>query len=403
MDEEEYTKLPDDKLIVKKFMKPEHAPLIDELLRLRRSEKEELKREREKEELKREREKEELKREKEKEELKREMEKEKEMQFQLELAKAQPPSYVNLFREKLAKSYITRPEESIIDKIIKKYPYDLILASGSDDATLELYLRIKDLPSTITKFILSTEDQLHVNGPIDLSRDYLLSAADEQGKQYVIKLLIPGNDDVRELSIRQTELRKELEAVKRLELHNPQAPFVTCEVISFTRSNSHIATALKIPRYIVTVASAPKFFPQGLASGGKRMIEALEWMHKKDVVHMDVKGDNIFIDSNGDWFLGDFGSCKSAGENITSTTAAFYYENITGRVAEFRYDWYMLLVTIVIETLEKKDDFRELCSDKSGISRVDDDKIKIAVDKIPSASPLRLVIDTIMTKINSRP
>ena len=34
------------------------------------------------------------------------------------------------------------------------------------------------------------------------------------------------------------------------------------------------------------------------------MIEAVSFLHSKGIVHMDIKGDNIFINEKGDWLLG---------------------------------------------------------------------------------------------------
>ena len=36
---------------------------------------------------------------------------------------------------------------------------------------------------------------------------------------------------------------------------------------------------------------------------------------------MHVKGDNIFIDSNGKWLLSDFGSCERTGQFVTTDSS----------------------------------------------------------------------------------
>ena len=68
-------------------------------------------------------------------------------------------------------------------------------------------------------------------------------------------------------------------------------------------------------------------------------------MHQ--VVH--VQADNIFVDMQGDWWLGDFGSAISAGEPVISTTTCFSSSNLIGKPARFEHDWFMLAVTLVCE------------------------------------------------------
>jgi serine/threonine protein kinase len=92
------------------------------------------------------------------------------------------------------------------------------------------------------------------------------------------------------------------------------------------------------------------------------MIDALEYMHSLDLVHMDVKGSNIFIDQAGDWFLGDFGSTCVKGETVITSTPSFYPTNLGGVSAYPKYDWFMLLVAILIEMMPKKQEwYTELC------------------------------------------
>lgn len=48
----------------------------------------------------------------------------------------------------------------------------------------------------------------------------------------------------------------------------------------------------------------------------RNVLEALRACHSKDIVHLDVKPENIFIRADGTAALGDFGLCMRAGDQI---------------------------------------------------------------------------------------
>lgn len=62
---------------------------------------------------------------------------------------------------------------------------------------------------------------------------------------------------------------------------------------------------------------------------------------------MDVKPSNIFIDQDGNYYLGDFGSVTKIGRTIGSTTTPFYPRNYNiGTVATIAHDFWMVAMTI---------------------------------------------------------
>jgi serine/threonine protein kinase len=69
---------------------------------------------------------------------------------------------------------------------------------------------------------------------------------------------------------------------------------------------------------------------------------------KKGYAHMDIKATNIFVDHEGNCFLGDFGSCKPFGKKIRSTSPKFLWKTVINEVAEPVYDYFMFLVMIMI-------------------------------------------------------
>ena len=85
------------------------------------------------------------------------------------------------------------------------------------------------------------------------------------------------------------------------------------------------------PRLPTSVDHLPQLSPPLLFRGLQQMYKALDYLHKNcNVVHMDVKPSNIFVATNGDWFLGDYGSCVNTANKIKSYTRAFHCDNLEG-------------------------------------------------------------------------
>jgi hypothetical protein len=167
------------------------------------------------------------------------------------------------------------------------------------------------------------------------------------------------------LADRSKEIAIEINAVHILKLEEPAVAFVTSflRTIAIPREDVQYFSvsgefyAIVMPMYSVTVANCAGFNTVVLAREGRRVLEALIFMHSKDLVHMDVKGNNIFVDHTGSWFLGDFGSCTHRNDLVTSCSEMFYFEKVLNKPALPKYDFYMLMVTLLIETLPRKHDF----------------------------------------------
>lgn len=63
-----------------------------------------------------------------------------------------------------------------------------------------------------------------------------------------------------------------------------------------------------------------------IANVGVDICRALEVCHKKGIIHRDIKPDNIFINANGDFLLGDFGISKMVDELNRAETRIGTYE-----------------------------------------------------------------------------
>lgn len=72
---------------------------------------------------------------------------------------------------------------------------------------------------------------------------------------------------------------------------------------------------------------------------------AIAALHVKNLVHMDVKPSNIFLDGEGSGFLGDFGSMTPIGDEVTSYSPAFAIKELQYETAAPVHDWLGLLLT----------------------------------------------------------
>lgn len=250
---------------------------------------------------------------------------------------------------------VSRPNEKVLNRIALSYATAMMVACEVPELAHDLYRKIKDLPETFTRLQISLEHHINLNGEANLGNPNLLSAVDMSGNQLVVKVL-KINDDARlGLEERRTLIAQEMSACDILGLQNTLLPFANIEVIKVQHDNI-IFSALKMPKYVNTVASSAKFFYSTLNREGLRLVEAIAYMHSKNLVHMDIKGANIFIGagSGGPWHLGDFGSSRKIGDLVLSTTFFFYKEDVLGKPALPEYDWYMFLVVILIESLADK-------------------------------------------------
>ena len=268
----------------------------------------------------------------------------------------------------LRKAKINSPDERIILQI-RKSAYIFDLACSSTSYAYNIYEEYKNLPKTFTCNCIADSLGITVNGPaLGDAKPFIMSAIGSQGEPLMVKLLRIDPDALIPLSERSSLLVMEIQACELLKLSDKSkgVSLIQAEIvdINLPAPQLNIYTqgkmkAIVMPRYATTIAQSPKFPLEIVAREGRKILEALKFMHDRNVVHMDVKGDNILLDGNGNWLLGDFGSCRFIGETILSTTEMFYHSKILRTPALPCHDYFMLLVVLIIESLPNKHSFEE--------------------------------------------
>ena len=270
---------------------------------------------------------------------------------------------MELFKKSITKAGITAPDTRVLDTLVRRFPMQMAAVSGNDVGALDLYMEIKAMPSTTTTALVESDFQVNLNGPANPENINIIIGSRSDKTPVMVKFLIASsNHPGLSYNTLSSACQNEAEVCERLHLSSTTLPFVRSEVVNVRDSNGHSRKAIIMPTYVRTVADSARLWPASLVDGLARMIAALEHMHSLDLVHMDVKGSNIFIDQAGDWYLGDFGSTCVKGGTVTTTTPSFYPTKLGGMSAYSKYDWFMLLVTILIEMMPKKHEWAtELC------------------------------------------
>jgi hypothetical protein len=271
----------------------------------------------------------------------------------------------------LKEAGIQRPLDAVMERLILRKGSAMAIAETPHDAFV-LYEWAKNLPSTSTKRLISKSSGYQINGPTDFNSD-LYVAFDAKGGSMMFKLLARG-----EFGILLESALSSVEVKPRETIHLDTALIATpthagddskgnseivaaaaffgkdnlvpCTHLVATNDDGHTVTGLIMPKFTCDVAATLGQFTFGeemVLKNGRDMVSALTLVHECSYVHMDIKEGNIFVNVDGVWHLGDFGSCVEEGETVTSTTASLLYCDVAGKPARFEYDWYMLAGVLV--------------------------------------------------------
>jgi len=157
-----------------------------------------------------------------------------------------------------------------------------------------------------------------------------------------------------------------------------------------------------MPMYCGDVTKIPSSDLGYICRQGCRIFEAIEFIHSKGYIHMDIKAQNIFVDTDGKWYLGDFGSMILANKVITSSTWMYWpFEASFVSIGTIYIDWFMFLVFILIETLKDRKSYQSYFFAKVSDSHVDKDKVINYVKRLISKTEIEPLISKILTKLET--
>lgn len=175
---------------------------------------------------------------------------------------------------------------------------------------------------------------MHINGPVSIN------SPDENMDQLVIKLLRVSPDIPYDKQ--RKEFLQEKETCSTLCLEKPQVALCPVQIISI-EYDKRFYVALKMPRFLNTLQDVPRVFHHAILFKGRKLAEAVSYMHTKEIVHMDIKADNIFISADKMWVI----------------------RKIQIGYGEKKYDWFMLLLVFIKECLEYRSKWISIFCDKN--------------------------------------
>ena len=204
--------------------------------------------------------------------------------------------YTGRLKQLLQKAHISRPHQNVLDLIVRRFSSRLLAVTTVDQA-LELYRDAELLPGSSTSSCWVEQHSLRLNGPFsEHLPKCILTAVDSQGNPAIVKLLA-----VSAMTAAPTSRLSEAAVCRELGLTDANragVPVVSGEVLElqlpspFARTTKHgpgVYPALVMPRYSCVVSDLPLVPEHAIARGAARLVQAIEFMHEKELVHMDIK------------------------------------------------------------------------------------------------------------------
>lgn len=225
-----------------------------------------------------------------------------------------------------------RPQPAVLARL-QRLRDTVFLTCATPDEALQWYRWAQELPASVTREFFRSLTGYTLDGAHP-TLESLVLAFDEEGAAYMLKIV---------------KSREDMEVEAAVALHG--APHVVPALYEeATRHTGAVFCGLLMPKYERSLEAADvQLSSSVLFHRTTTMVAALNAIHERGWVHMDVKEANIFVDFVGQWWIGDFGSCVRVGTAIVSTTVSCHPKGVQllGTPSKWEYDWYMLAVAIL--------------------------------------------------------
>lgn len=290
------------------------------------------------------------------------------------------------FKALLLVAGIARPKDEVLERLQATRDSAFLTAATPSEAE-RLYNWAKLLPLSPTRGLFKGQTGVYLNGEHPFHHALLL-AYDAEGRPLAFKPLLASDGP-------------EAQAAQAALGDDCLAP---CTLAKASHSDGQDFIGLLMPKYDHSLADvANHVLPQHVVfSRARGLVGAVNHLHSRGYVHMDIKESNIFVDFNGKWILGDFGSAVNFGEKITSTTRGLHPELLDwlekGQRAHWRFDWFMLGACLVrrLDPQEKQEEYMDCGPQRSKllerIARVELEELRLLLEDVLACQEERVSI-----------
>jgi len=250
-----------------------------------------------------------------------------------------------------------RADANVVSRAIDmmRVRMSLIVRDRDIDAANEVYDEVgRALKVGSHTIRMMASNGLSLNGPFSFHNDKLVRAL-HKGVPAMVKLL-------EEDGAKHHNKFKETFFDDPNMLHDHVCRFEILQLERPVRQDTSMCTSVCVMQlYAMTLGDSPRFEADILAESCIGLMQAVEHLHKAKWVHVDIKPDNVLIDTIGRFVLADFGSsiCEAmmpAGTELNSTQM-YIPDCFTPRPSDFSHlkllDWHMMLSTVAEVTLKK--------------------------------------------------